>query len=143
MRQKNLAKVRRFVRAECPGWLSGPVRNEPQQTPLETLPTERDRTARWALFRKPGFPQLLCWTALALSQRRSEARSSGLPVAWTDANAEPRSTNADARPAMVIAVVVVSPGRVIIVSDDHATITPGIPASAGVVTNQSCLVKQR
>src|SRR5258708_8453506 len=44
---------------------------------------------------------------------------------------------------MVVAVVVVSPRCVVIVSDDHATITPGIPALAGVVTNQSCLVKQR
>src|SRR6476646_75496 len=44
---------------------------------------------------------------------------------------------------MVVAVVVVSPRCVIIVSDDHATITPGIPALAGLVTNQSCLVKQR
>src|SRR6266403_6400434 len=44
---------------------------------------------------------------------------------------------------MVVAIVVVSPRCVIIVSDDHATITSGIPALAGVVTNQPCLVKQR
>src|SRR6476660_7982407 len=44
---------------------------------------------------------------------------------------------------MVVAVVVVSPRSVITVPDDHATITPGMPAMADVVTNQSCLVKQR
>src|SRR6478736_5264579 len=44
---------------------------------------------------------------------------------------------------MVVAVVVVSPRSVITVPDDHATITPGMPALADVVTNQSCLVKQR
>src|SRR5439155_15468961 len=73
----------------------------------------------------------------------SKARLLTLPVAWTDADAEPRSTNADARPAIVVAVVVESPRCVIIVPDDHATITSGIPALAGVVTNQPCLVKQR
>src|SRR5260370_22684650 len=66
-----------------------------------------------------------------------------LPVAWTDADAEPRPTNAEAGPGMVVAVVVVSPRCVIIVSDDHATITPGMPTLADIVTNQSCLVKQR
>src|SRR6478736_10077875 len=44
---------------------------------------------------------------------------------------------------MVVAVVVVSPRSVITVPDDRATITPGMPALADVVTNQSCLVKQR
>src|SRR5260370_13203309 len=44
---------------------------------------------------------------------------------------------------MVVAAVVVSPRCVIIVSDDHATITPGMPTLADIVTNQSCLVKQR
>src|SRR6266702_7010023 len=53
--------------------------------------------------------------------------------------------NANARSAIVVAIVVVivSPRCVIIVPDDHATIAPGIPALAGVVTNQPCLVKQR
>jgi len=53
--------------------------------------------------------------------------------------------NANARSAIVVAIVVVivSPRCVIAVPDDHATITPGIPALAGVVTNQPCLMKQR
>jgi hypothetical protein len=66
-----------------------------------------------------------------------------LPVAWTDAEAEPRPTNANARLAIVVAVAVVSPRPIITVPDDHATIAPGMPALACVVTNQSCLVKQR
>jgi hypothetical protein len=109
--------------------------------PLKNLPTERYRTARWALFGIPGF--LSSARQLGGLHALSKARLIRLPVAWTDADAEPRSTNADARPAMVIAVVVVSPRRVIAVPDDHATITPGIPALAGVVTNQPCLVEQR
>src|SRR5258707_174537 len=66
-----------------------------------------------------------------------------LSVAWTDAEAEPRPTNANARLAVVVAVAVVSPRPIITVPDDHATIAPGMPALACVVTNQSCLVKQR
>jgi hypothetical protein len=51
--------------------------------------------------------------------------------------------NAEARRAIVVAVVVVSPRTIVTLPDDHATITPGIPALAGVVTNQSYLLKQR
>jgi hypothetical protein len=55
--------------------------------------------------------------------------------------------NAYAGPAIVaaIVVVVVSPRCIITVSvpNDHPTIAPAMPALAGVVTNQSCLVKQR
>jgi hypothetical protein len=68
-------------------------------------------------------------------------RSSGYH--WTDAEAEPRPTNANARLAIVVAVAVVSPRPIITVPDDHATIALGMPASACVVTNQSCLMKQR
>jgi hypothetical protein len=66
-----------------------------------------------------------------------------LSVAWTDAEAEPRPTNANARLAIVVAVAVVSPRPIITVPDDHATIAPVMPALACVVTNHSCLVKQR
>jgi hypothetical protein len=44
---------------------------------------------------------------------------------------------------MIVAVVVVSPRTVVTLPDDHATITPGMPALAGVVTDQSHLLKQR
>jgi hypothetical protein len=66
-----------------------------------------------------------------------------LPIGWTNADAESRSVNAEARRAIVVAVVVVSPRTIITLPDDYATITPGIPALAGVVTNQSYLLKQR
>src|SRR5258707_12253335 len=66
-----------------------------------------------------------------------------LSVAWTDAEAEPRPTNANARLAIVVAVAVVSPRPIRTVPDDHATIAPGMPALACVITNQSCLVKQK
>src|SRR6266516_290130 len=106
---------------------------------LEKLPTGRYRTARWALIREPGLLQLVGWTAFAPPQK---ARLFTLPVAWTDAKAESRAVNANARRAIVVAVVV-SPRSIVTVADDHATITSGIPALAGVVTNQPCLVKQR
>jgi len=63
-----------------------------------------------------------------------------LPV-WADAEAEPRSINAYARPAIVAAIVVVIVSRsCVTISDDRAT--PGIPASAGVVTDYPCLMKE-
>src|SRR6266540_3814496 len=78
-------------------------------------PTERNRIARWMLM--------------------------ALPVS-ADAEAEPRPINAYARPAIVTAIVVVIVSRscIVTVSDDRAT--PGIPASAGVVTDYPCLMKE-
>ena len=65
-----------------------------------------------------------------------------LPV-WADTEAEPRPINAYARPAIVAAIVVVIVSRSCIVTiSDHATVTPGIPASAGVVTDYPCLMKE-
>ena len=67
-----------------------------------------------------------------------------LPV-WTEAEPEARPINANARSTIVVAIVVVviSPRSIIGVSlADHATITPGMPASACVVTNQSRLVQR-
>jgi hypothetical protein len=65
-----------------------------------------------------------------------------LPIGWTNADAESRPVNAEARRAIVVAVVIVSPRTVVTLPDDHATVTPGIPALAGVVTNQPYLLKQ-
>src|SRR5512132_3428817 len=106
--------------------------------PLKDLPTGQYGTARWALSGKPGVIELARWTVTPAQSRRLFT----LPVGWTNADAEPRPVNAEARRAIVVAVVVVSPRTIITLPDDHATITPGIPALAGVVTNQSYLLKQ-
>src|SRR6266478_3940711 len=72
--------------------------------------------------------------------------SMALSVLRTDTEAEPRSTGTNARPPVVLAaIVVVVVSRSIVTlsaSDAHATITPGIPALASVITDQPGLVKQ-
>jgi hypothetical protein len=82
-------------------------------------------------------------SALEVLHACSKPRLLLLPIGWTNADAESRPVNAEARRAIVVAVGVVSPRTIITLADDHATITPGIPALAGVVTDQSYLLKQR
>jgi hypothetical protein len=65
-------------------------------------------------------------------------------IASANTEAESRSINANAWLTIIVAIVVIAPpGTIIIVSNDHSTVTPGMPALAGVVTNDSCLMKQR
>jgi len=79
----------------------------------------------------------------AIGQATSAVQASALPAS-ANTEAESRSINANARLTIVIAIVViVPPGTIIAVSDDHATVTAGMPALAGVVTNDSRLMKQR
>jgi hypothetical protein len=67
-----------------------------------------------------------------------------LPVS-TNTEAEPWPIDANARLTIVVAIVViVAPSwTIIILPNDHPTITPGVPALAGLVANHSRLMKQR
>src|SRR5882757_7364375 len=79
----------------------------------------------------------------AVRERGSSCRATALPAS-ANTEAEARSINAYARLTIVVAVVViVPPGTVVSVSADHSTVTTRLPALAGVVTNDSRLMKQR
>src|SRR5260370_28502980 len=91
------------------------------------------KIARWASIVIRSL-RAVRWTALVAPGKRGS-------VAWTNAEAEPRAINANARPIIVAAIIVAIPRRrVVSVPADHAT-APCIPALAGVVTDQPCLVK--
>jgi len=63
-------------------------------------PTERYGTVRWALIGNPALSRLVRSDGLRASlKKRGSIR---LSVAWTDAEAEPRPTNANARLAIVV-----------------------------------------
>src|SRR6266403_2349894 len=116
------------------------MRSEPQRAPTQRLAHRAVWDCSVGIVREN---RALSSSELDGLHACSRRRLFTLPVGWTNADAESRPTNAEARRAMVVAVVVVSPRSIITLADDHATITPGMPALAGVVTNQSYLLKQR
>src|SRR5437588_8933220 len=89
-------------------------------------------------------PVALRCSRRGFAQFGNAAQPGALPAS-ANTDAEPRSINANAGLTIVIAIVaiVALPGSIIVVSGDHPTVTPGLPALAGVVTNESRLMKQR
>src|SRR5437016_3886266 len=65
-------------------------------------------------------------------------------VARSDAEAKSRPIHAYARPIVVAAVVAIIVAAIVItVIPGPSIVTPGMPALAGAVTDQPCLLKQR
>src|SRR6266700_613885 len=79
-----------------------------------------------------------------IGRATSAAQVSALSIT-TDAEAEPWPIKANARLTIVVPIVVIvlPPGTIIGVPDNHATVAAGMPALAGVITNDSRLLKQR